>query len=327
MNLTALWTITENPHLFKVDTGVNVERFRELLRTHPNRDLVDSVVHSLQNGFWPWADSSENRDYPETYDNAEGREILTDPAHFSFAKQQIAAEVEKERFSSSFGPSLLPGMYSVPVWVVPKPHSDKLRLVVDHSAGRYSLNSLIPKAERSVHLDGLHQLGEALIRAREENGDRPLVIWKSDVSEAYRLLPMHPLWQVKQTVSFNGERRVDRRNDFGGGGSGRVWATFFALVLWIAVFVKLIVDLFAYLLRLWDELGVPHEKRKQEHGTSLVVIGLLVDTLTMTFTMPDQSRYDLVIVLRGFAIPRQRRPLVHFQRLGGWVNWALNVYP
>ncbi|KIY49912.1 hypothetical protein FISHEDRAFT_72144 [Fistulina hepatica ATCC 64428] len=355
MNLTALWTITDNPHLFKVDTPVNVDTFENLLESHPNRDLVHSVCRSLRDGFWPWA-SAQDRDYPETFDNAEGRETLLDPAHSAFAKRQIAAEVDKGRFSPAFGPGLLPGMYSVPVWVVPKPHSDKLRLVVDHSAGQYSLNSLIPKSERGLHLDGLQQLGEALIRARETYGDRPLVVWKSDVSEAYRLLPMHPLWQIKQTVSFDGERRVDWRNNFGSGGSGRVWATFFSLVLWIAVFIKFIVDLFAYvddtfswdfadniewyepyqtfypkkqaqLLKLWDKIGVPHEKHKQESGTSLVVIGLLVDTCSMTISMPDHSREDLAVALRGFAVPRQRRPLVHFQRLGGWVNWALNVFP
>ncbi|KIY49597.1 hypothetical protein FISHEDRAFT_72909 [Fistulina hepatica ATCC 64428] len=355
MNLDALWTIAENPHLFKVDTPVDIDQFRELLKTHPNRELVDSVCRSLREGFWPWA-SSQDRDYPATYDNTQGRETLTDPKYSAFAKQQIAAEVEKGRFSPTFGPSLLPGMYSVPVWVVPKPHSDKLRLVVDHSAGRYSLNSMIPKSERSLPLDGLHQLGDALIRAREQYPDRPLVVWKSDVSEAYRLLPMHPLWQIKQTVSFDGERRVDWRNDFGGGGSGRIWATFFALVLWIAVFIKFIVDLFGYvddsfswdfadnlewyepyqeyypakqacLLKLWDRIGIPHEKRKQEHGISLVVIGLLVDTSLMTISMPDHSHDDLVLALRGFAVPRQRRPLLHFQRLGGWVNWALNVHP
>jgi hypothetical protein len=38
---------------------------------------------------------------------------------------------------------LLPGMYSTPIHVVPKPHSTKLRLIVDHSAGSYSLNSMI----------------------------------------------------------------------------------------------------------------------------------------------------------------------------------------
>ncbi|KIY52916.1 hypothetical protein FISHEDRAFT_34137, partial [Fistulina hepatica ATCC 64428] len=328
-NSTALATIHNFPHLFSIVTPVRVDVFHELLQDHPNRSLVQSVCRGLCEGFWPWA-STAGRSYPDTYDNAQGYRTLSEPRQLAFAHQQCAAEVDAGRFSESFGPDLLPGMYGVPMWVVPKPHSDGLRLVVDHSAGKYSLNSMIPKLERRVHLDGLQQLGEALIRAREQHPDRPLVVWKSDVSHAYRILPMHPLWQIKQTVNLDHERRVDFDNNFGGGGSGRIWSVFFALVLWIAMFVEFIVDLFAYqckLLRLWDRIGVPHEQRKQEWGPAIVVIGLLVDTVAMSVAMTDQGRRDLIAALHAFAIPGYRRPLVEFQRLGGWVNWSLNVYP
>ncbi|KIY48006.1 hypothetical protein FISHEDRAFT_27454, partial [Fistulina hepatica ATCC 64428] len=137
--------------------------------------------------------------------------------------------------------------------------------------------------------------------------------------------------------------------------SGRIWSIFFALVLWIATYIKLILDLFAYvddvflwdfadnvawyepyqmwypqkqvkLLCLWDYLGILHEHKKQEWGSSLVIIGLCVDTRDMSVTMPDQSRHELIAALRAFTIPGHRRPLMEFQRLGDWVNWALNVY-
>lgn len=79
-------------------------------------------------------------------------------------------------------------MTTIPLWVVPKPHSDKLWLVVEHSAGDYSPNSFI-LAEDAHVLDMLHELGTALLRFREEHGDISLVLFKSDVSQAYyRLL-------------------------------------------------------------------------------------------------------------------------------------------
>ncbi|KIY53713.1 hypothetical protein FISHEDRAFT_68649 [Fistulina hepatica ATCC 64428] len=43
--------------------------------------------------------------------------------------------------------------------------------------------------------------------------------------------------------------------------------------------------------------------------------------------MPDQSRLDLITILRSFAVLRQRHHLREFQQLGGWINWVLNVYP
>ena len=41
----------------------------------------------------------------------------------------------------------------------------------------------------------------------------------------------------------------------------------------------------ARLLQLWDELGIPHDKAKQEFGPVLRIIGLEVDPNAMTVTM------------------------------------------
>jgi hypothetical protein len=47
----------------------------------------------------------------------------------------------------------------------------------------------------------------------------------------------------------------------------------------------------------------------------------------MMITMPSAARDELVLAIRTFANPRRRQSLRDFQRLAGWVNWALNVYP
>jgi hypothetical protein len=47
----------------------------------------------------------------------------------------------------------------------------------------------------------------------------------------------------------------------------------------------------------------------------------------MTITMPPVARSDLVTAIRAFAHAGQRRPLREFQRLAGWMNWALNAFP
>ncbi|KAF8239492.1 hypothetical protein L208DRAFT_1237039 [Tricholoma matsutake] len=83
----------------------------------------------------------------------------------------------------------------------------------------------------------------------------------------------------------------------------------------------------ACLLYLFDELGVPHDERKQVYGSLLTIIGFVVDPNAMTITMPPDVRQDLILVIHAFANPGQCRSLKDFQRLAGWVNWALNVYP
>lgn len=99
---------------------------------------------------------------------------------------------------------------------------------------------------------------------------------------------MHPLWQIKQVVTIDGERDIDRNNCFGGQGSAGIYISFDGLVTWVARKVRLIPDLWTYLdnsfgidnhgsmawyprygrnmpvnqvklLSLWDELGIPHE--------------------------------------------------------------------
>ncbi|KAJ7856970.1 hypothetical protein B0H14DRAFT_2752076 [Mycena olivaceomarginata] len=44
-------------------------------------------------------------------------------------RDQCDAEISLGQFSPVFGPDLLPGMYSEPIQAVPKPQSEKLRLV------------------------------------------------------------------------------------------------------------------------------------------------------------------------------------------------------
>ncbi|KAL1698098.1 hypothetical protein EV121DRAFT_172862, partial [Schizophyllum commune] len=158
-NTVALRTIREHPHLFSIVTPINVQRFAELLVGHPNRALVDSVERSLKEGVWPWADTSDPS-LPTTWDNE--TRPLSDPDDIAFACEQRDREVELGRFSPSFGPDLLPGMFAVPIHVVPKPGTSKKRLVVDHSAGQYPLNAMIPKSRGFVHLDNLNHLGAAL---------------------------------------------------------------------------------------------------------------------------------------------------------------------
>lgn len=345
--------IKHHSHLFRITTPIHVDRFYELLATHPNRPLVESACAGLKNGFWPWANTFGS-DAPPIVDNARLQKI-TNPDHFQFISDQRDEEVRLGRFSEAFD-TLSPGMTTIPVWVVPKPHSDKLRLVVDHSAGDYAPNSYISPEDATVHLDTLHVLGKSLLDVKKRYGDVPLVLFKTDVSQAYRRLPVHRLWQLRQVVSIHGSYHVDNNNNFGDRGAGRLWVTFFSLVLWIAIFVKFIVDLFAYvddafswefashvtfyapynkllptkqaqLLSLFDEIGVPHEERKQVFGSPLQIIGFDVDPNNLTITMSRAARDELVLAIRAFANPRQRRSLKDFQRLAGWVNWSLNVYP
>ena len=244
-------------------------------------------------------------------------------------------------------------MYSVPVYTVPKPQSEKLRMVVDHSAGSPSLNDMITcNAISGTKMDGMRSLGASLLEYRKRHPNVPLILFKSDISMAYRRMPMHPMWQLKQIVTHpNGNHHVDHCNNFGGRGSCKVWVSFMSLVIWIAIFVKLViwiaifVKLLAHLklyvddsygfdeqknmkfyprynkwfpakqtdlLLLWDELGLPHDEPKQIFGTTLEIIGFLVNPNDMTVLFPPEKRTELLAHIRTFAVAGKRWPLHEF---------------
>jgi hypothetical protein len=64
-NKALMEMICTNPHLFKADCKINVNRFTQLLQHHSNQPFVVSVCHSLREGFWLWANTKIGT-YPET---------------------------------------------------------------------------------------------------------------------------------------------------------------------------------------------------------------------------------------------------------------------
>jgi hypothetical protein len=356
-NIAANNTILAHPELFKITCNINVEKFNELLADHPNQPFVQSVITGLKEGFWPWAETQDG--YPLTHNELQ-HPPKNDCEH-DFLLSQREKEIKADRFSKPFD-TLFPGMNIVPVHIVPKPPDDKLRLVVDHSAGPYSINSMIDhQSIAGVKLDGIKSLGDS-IRAfhashlADLSDMQSLTLWKLDVAATYRQMPMHPLWQIKQVVNINNQFCIDRCNNFGSRASQKIWWSFISLVLWISVFKHLLHALKCYvddhfsvcimgdlefyskyeaflpsdqvrLLQLWDEINLPHEEEKQICGKCIPIIGFEVDPNAMTVTMSEARQLELIEACTAFTVRGARRTLQDFQKLQGWINWALNAFP
>ena len=172
---------------------------------------------------------------------------------------------------------------------------------------------------------------------------------------------MSPQWQLKQIVTINGDRHVDHNLAFGTSSSPGIFISFNSLVAWIAKNIKQIPFILNYvddssgcnltddttfyppytknvptnqycLLMLWDELGIPHKPHKQLSGCPLTIIGLEVDPNLMTLTLPQDSKERLTTELRFWTTKTTKGSsggikLKYWERLAGWFNWALNVFP
>ncbi|KAJ6463625.1 hypothetical protein C8R47DRAFT_992587 [Mycena vitilis] len=354
-NTALVHTVTHNPHLFKTATPIAVARFEKLLETHPNRALVSSFCKGLREGFWPW--SSPVASHPVTLDGSKPPRSEVEQRFLEHTRDE---EIAAGRFSEGF-PHLLPGMHVIPIHGVPKPHSEKLRLVTNFSGGKFSRNSTISRFDtNNTHFDGIRELADHLRALRREHGPNvELSVFKSDVKGAFKVLPMSVMWQPWQVYRIAESFHVDRAATFGCSASPPIWTTFAGLVLWIAMVIYQISALFAFmddffsvqlasdvvfyepynsvfprnqarLLRLWDWLGIPHSRDKQLFGQELVVIGFLVDTRLMRITIPDAARTEFVEELRIWAHRppgKVRRSLREWQALAGYSNWILNVFP
>lgn len=165
--------------------------------------------------------------------------------------------------------------------------------------GEFTLNSMIIQDDiAGVKLDGIRKLGESLCLFRHQHPGKPLVIFKSEVKAAYHWMSLHYLWQIKQVIYFEGLYRVDHIAFFGSRGSQIIFMVFMSPITWIIIYVYLIAhlkdyvnDIFSFeladqmlhyppyqmhypvkqtcLLNLWDKLGIPHDKEKQESGPTL----------------------------------------------------------
>lgn len=81
------------------------------------------------------------------------------------------------------------------------------------------------------------------------------------------------------------------------------------------------------ILKLWDEINLPHKEKKQVYGPTLTVIGIEVDANALTMSMPQDSLRDLINAINEFISSHQKFTLKEWQRLAGWINWSLNVFP
>lgn len=346
-NLTLAKSITSLGDAIKVDTPFDVDKFELLLTDHPNRPFVDSVMKGLREGFWPCDEGEWKAELEEVTSN-----YPMDDADLKTVQEFRDREQAAGRWSDALPDTeLLPGMKVSPMFVIWQ--QGKPRVVTDHSAS--GLNDGIPREEARVKYDDMRSFGQTLHDAKEANPHRRLITFKSDVATAFLNLPAHPLWQLRQVVVVDGRLHIVRRLVFGNRASPRCWCAVSGLMCWIATRKLDITGLHVYmddffgwdfadrllyyrgklrpprqvqLLVLWEALLCPFEDRKQEHGEQLKIIGFWVDINLGTISLTPESIADIINKINEFLDTQDRKQSLRaWQRLGGHLNWLLNVLP
>ena len=331
----------------KVETPFDVDKFELLLADHPNQLFVKSVMKGLREGFWPFDEGDWKIELeevaPDYNSSPEDAEAIR-----AFRDREIGAGRWSEALSDS---ELLPGMKISPMFVIWQ--NEKPRAVTDHS--RSGINDGIPQADAKVKYDDMRTFGQTLHNARSTNPGKRLVTFKSDVMTAFLNLPAHPIFQLRQVVRIEGKLFIVRCLVFGNRASPRCWCAVSGLLCWLGVQKLGIVGLHVYMddffgwdhadnlvwyrgklrprhqvqfLLLWESISCPFEDRKQEHGETLKIIGFWVDINTGSIALAPSAISDIVTKIDSFLTAPGRSPTLRaWQRLGGHLNWMLNVLP
>lgn len=341
-------TVQEALHTYadsiKVQTPFHIDRLQRLLSLHPNRPFVDSVIHSLRNGFWPMDES----DWPTTVDENVGNYPMEEQD-----LDALRAHRDKEVAAGHWTPipALLPGMKTSPMFVVWQ--KNKGRIITDHTAS--GLNDGIPRERARVRYDDMRDFGQALYNLKRDHPNTRFTLFKSDVASAFLNLPVHPIWQLHQIVIVDGVLYMVHCLIFGNRASPYLWCAVSSLINWIAIKVLSIPDLAVFmddffgtdeennvvhyrgqlrprrqvmLLLLWEHIGCPFDDVKQLNGSPLKIIGFWVDINQGSISIPPPTINDTVTAIVNFiSAPSRKHSLREWARLAGWLNWVLNVFP
>lgn len=259
----------------------------------------------------------------------------------------VSKEVNKGFLAGPF-PNIPFDSYRInPIGVATGKHSQKKRLIVDLSAphddpDNPSLNELINKEEFSLQYVTI----DHAVRIIKNLGAGSLLC-KTDISDAFKLIPIHPsLWPF-HGIKWNGNYYFYTRLVFGSRSSPKIFDQLSIAVCWIAQYrynitniLHLLDDFLTIdapsfpaqktmdrLLKVFRNLGIPIATHKTEGPTiSLEYLGIVLDSKLMQARLPEEKVIRIRELLGEFKSKPSctKRELLS---LLGHLNFASRVIP
>ena len=221
--------------------------------------------------------------------------------HPGIIADHLREELRQERVVGPIHPSLVNQVHTSPIGLVPKPHSSKWRLIVDLSAPRgHSVNDGISPALCSLTYASVDDAVSIITQLGQGTN-----LIKVDLSNAYRIVPVHPVDQPLLGITWQGQTYVDRALPFGLRSAPKVFsavADFLAWVLFCEGVTLVIHYLDDFLIftppgsqvpmrqvveSVFQSINVPIACHKTEGpSTSLTFLGIVIDTLKLELSLP-----------------------------------------
>ena len=288
--------------------SIDVDLLHTYFSRHPDPRLATYISNGLRYGFRiGFGYSSPLRttvhNHPSSCENP------------PVVASHIREELRLGRLDGPIPQSSLEHVHASPIGLVPKPHSDKWRLIVDLSYPTdHSINDGISSAVCSLQYASVDDAVDIIMHL-----GRHTELVKMDLSNAYRIVPVHPDDQPLLGICWQGSMYIDQALPFGLRSAPKIFsaiADFLAWVLHCEGVLLLIHYLDDFLIfgppgttiaattrslveRIFDRIHVPLAHHKTEGPTtSLTFLGILIDTGRFQLSLPSDKLARLQDLLR-----------------------------
>ena len=285
-----------------INSPLRVGEWRALLSSHPDEEFREYLLCGMVEGF------RIGFDYTKECKSAK-RNMLSAMQNPSVVGEYLAKEVALGRIVGPLEPGTL-NIRSVQVnrfGVIPKPHQPgRWRLIVDLSYPRdNSVNDGIEPELCSLSYASIDDAVEMVLK--KGRGTR---LAKIDLESAYRIVPVHPQDRLLLGMRWEGKVYLDTALPFGLRSAPKIFTALADGLIWIMI-KQGIRSVLHYLddylfagdpgtsecaealqlaLNLCERLGVPVAEKKVEGPvTSLVFLGILVDTEAGELRLPEEK--------------------------------------
>ena len=281
------------------------------LSRHPDPRFAEYVAHGLSYGFHIGFSRAlplrpATRNHPSSTDK---------PMVIS---SHVQDELRLGRLSGPIPQSLVSSVHTSPIGLVPKPHSEKYRLIVDLSFPRsHSVNDGISSLNCSLQYASVDEAVSVITQL-----GRGTHLIKLDMSNAYRVVPIHPDDQPLLGIQWQGCTFIDRALPFGLRSSPKIFNAIADFLTWVlycegVTLVLHYLDDFlifeppdcvtasrtrAMVESIFSHVGAPLAHHKSEGpATVLSFLGIQIDTVQFQLSLPAEKISRLQTLLRHWV--------------------------
>lgn len=256
--------------------------------------------------------------------------------------QKLAKEIAQNRIAGPFRESPYPNLQISPIGVIPKKEEGQFRLIhhLSYPFGS-SINDFIPEEIKQVHYASIDDAISIILALGPK-----CALAKTDVSNAFRIIPIHPDDHELLGIKWKGNFYFDRCLPMGCSSSCAIFEMFSSALQWMAQtkcnikhmvhvlddFLIITPSDFALcnqslkmFIQLCNTLGVPIKDEKTEYAnTTMTFLGIELDTIAMEARLPSDKIKKIFASLESFRA-RKRVTLRELQSLIGLLNFACCV--